>query len=301
MTYKASFDQQLTVSPRERCSQLIDDMQQRYGVVLTVRDNLGILRLPDGQALLRQRSYHMHPYCRLERDQRSEFNRQCNAHCSDMVGRRCRVDPSPFVSCCWKGMREVIVPIWRGGQHCITIFAAGMRDQRKNAPSRKTYSQHVVDAWQALPLYEDERARELTRALYTFGLGILQEIDNLYFQSEAESDRKNQIQKFIHYHANKPHCRIRDLANYLYLSPSRCSQVVRDLFNKPFQELLITERIERACHLLSTTQQTQEQIAGQCGFKNHYYFNRLFKKMHGLTPGQYRKAQAGDSFSLYTD
>ncbi len=275
---------------RDRCSQVIEDIQGRYGVVITIHDDLGILRLPDGQCLLKQRFYHMHPYCLLEREKRPGFNQYCNDHCSTGVAKRCHVDQRPYLSCCWKGMREIIVPIWRNGIHHITLYAAGYRDKKNNNAPDDSFSKTIRDAYQELPFPDEDTINEITRVLHTLGLGMLQEIDNARQIESSDNARKNQIERFIYNNAHQQ-CSLKDLAEYLFLSPSRCGQVVRDLFNTSFQDLVINERISRAKHLLLYSDLNQEAIAAQCGFNNHFYFNRLFKKVEGISPGRYRQQQ----------
>ena len=46
---------------------------------------------------------------------------------------------------------------------------------------------------------------------------------------------------------------------------------------------------KRACDLLLTTQLSLKRIAHLSGFKNEYYFGRVFKKHTNLPPGAYRK------------
>jgi len=54
-------------------------------------------------------------------------------------------------------------------------------------------------------------------------------------------------------------------------------------------EWLTEMRINRAKELLSTTTETIEQIAVDCGFKSDSHFKILFKKLTGFTPGMFRK------------
>lgn len=49
------------------------------------------------------------------------------------------------------------------------------------------------------------------------------------------------------------------------------------------------KRIERAQYLITTTNMTYEDIAGETGFEHLPYFSRVFKKVTGITPGEYMK------------
>jgi AraC-like DNA-binding protein len=49
------------------------------------------------------------------------------------------------------------------------------------------------------------------------------------------------------------------------------------------------KRIERAQYLLATIPLSYEQVAEETGFENLPYFFRIFKKITGLTPGEYKK------------
>lgn len=47
-------------------------------------------------------------------------------------------------------------------------------------------------------------------------------------------------------------------------------------------------RIEKAKVLLLSSGMKMEEIAQISGFKNEYYFSKVFKKMEGIPPGKYR-------------
>lgn len=50
-------------------------------------------------------------------------------------------------------------------------------------------------------------------------------------------------------------------------------------------------KIERACYLLDITQQSISEISYSLGYEDSYYFSRLFKKVMGIAPTQYRRKQ----------
>ena len=53
-------------------------------------------------------------------------------------------------------------------------------------------------------------------------------------------------------------------------------------------------KIERACHLLDTTTNSIGDVAFAVGYHDAYYFSRIFKKLMGLSPSQYRKMRTGE-------
>lgn len=81
---------------------------------------------------------------------------------------------------------------------------------------------------------------------------------------------------------------VRDLAQRANQHPDYFSR----LFLKHTGERPIAyineKRIERAQHLITTTEMLFEQIAIATGFESLPYFTRMFKKLTNITPGQYK-------------
>lgn len=70
-----------------------------------------------------------------------------------------------------------------------------------------------------------------------------------------------------------------------------------DYFSRLFQQhtgerpvkYIHEKRTERAQYLMVTTQMTFSEIATQTGFENVFYFSKIFKKITGMSPGNYKK------------
>jgi YesN/AraC family two-component response regulator len=52
-------------------------------------------------------------------------------------------------------------------------------------------------------------------------------------------------------------------------------------------------RIRYACRLLDTTTLTVREVGYRVGYEDPYYFSRMFRKLMGLSPRQYRKLRKG--------
>ena len=59
-------------------------------------------------------------------------------------------------------------------------------------------------------------------------------------------------------------------------------------FGVPCWQYMIDTRIEAAVRLTQSPGYTVKMIAEQCGFRDVYYFSRLFKKQMGVSPREYR-------------
>lgn len=82
-----------------------------------------------------------------------------------------------------------------------------------------------------------------------------------------------------------------DLSDKFHLSKPYLSKYIREKAGMTFQEAVKQERMKRACTLLKETTQSVEAVAEKAGYDNVEHFNRLFKKLYGMTPLQYRKGK----------
>jgi AraC-like DNA-binding protein len=64
----------------------------------------------------------------------------------------------------------------------------------------------------------------------------------------------------------------------------------KQLTHHTFSDFLNEVRIGFACKLLQQSDLPVTQVAYECGYSNISYFNRTFKKIHGITPREYRQS-----------
>ena len=77
------------------------------------------------------------------------------------------------------------------------------------------------------------------------------------------------------------------------LSPGHFSHLVSQETGRTFRELVAGYRVGHACHLLAHTRRSLSEIALDCGFADQSYFTKIFRKVSGKNPLQYRKSLGG--------
>ena len=82
---------------------------------------------------------------------------------------------------------------------------------------------------------------------------------------------------------------LKDLADLLFLSPSRTAHLVREKTGFCFSELLIRTRLIQSERLLRETDLPISAVSRKSGFGNPSHFFRAFRKHFQMTPAEYRK------------
>ncbi|MDE6975947.1 MAG: helix-turn-helix domain-containing protein, partial [Lachnospiraceae bacterium] len=80
-----------------------------------------------------------------------------------------------------------------------------------------------------------------------------------------------------------------ELAENFNLSKPYLSKYIKENAGITFQDAVKEARMKKARKLLKDSNQTVESIAAAVGYDNVEHFNRLFKKIYGLTPVQFRR------------
>ena len=128
-------------------------------------------------------------------------------------------------------------------------------------------------------------------------LSILSESTDLTFvnneayspvKSQNTNDRLSDVFIFIKEHY-KEEISLLEIAKIANLTPTSFCRMFKVKAKKSFVEYLNEVRISAACKFLIETDMGISEIAYQCGYKTASNFNRIFKKLTGVTPKEYKK------------
>lgn len=79
-----------------------------------------------------------------------------------------------------------------------------------------------------------------------------------------------------------------DIANAVFLNPIYISRLIKEQTGKNYTDLLMEMRIGKAVSMLKTTDLYVYEIAEKTGYHNLKYFYKVFKKVTGGSPNDYR-------------
>lgn len=264
-------DPLLPVDPEAAIARL----ERALGIAITVRDLTGWLRGPDGSSLLppERNSHRRLEVCRLG------FVPACVRHCRAECNAALRAEPRAQATRCWKGVREVLVPIVRGGALHGYLFAGAWRaDAAPDGPWR--------EAWLRLRPWSDAEAAEIAAATALLA-------DGLWHLAEARRSappargRAAAIRAFIEAEPARGRAA---LARHLGVSPSRASHLVREACGGSLQELVIDARLAAAKRLLSGSELSVAAIGARVGWGDAPHFARIFSARVGMPPSRWRAA-----------
>lgn len=107
-------------------------------------------------------------------------------------------------------------------------------------------------------------------------------------QSHPYYPAMNQLRASIH---NAPYDKwtVSRMADELHMSPSYFQHLYKDLFGISCINDVIGIRIAYARYHLKNTDLSIQEVAELCGYENDVHFIRQFKKLVGMTPGEYRR------------
>ena len=86
---------------------------------------------------------------------------------------------------------------------------------------------------------------------------------------------------------------LEEVASYLGMNRTYFCMFFKKHYGKGFADYVNDLRIDKASSLLLNEDRTMADIARECGYKTVPYFNRVFKRSKGVTPGAYRKMSQG--------
>ncbi|MCB1231449.1 MAG: helix-turn-helix transcriptional regulator [Verrucomicrobiae bacterium] len=155
---------------------------------------------------------------------------------------------------------------------------------------------HLLLFSQFEPSWRKEGAAALTKKASDLLASVWDQL-----KTDAEQDGKtprnhgvlDQARNLIALNCRHP-IRRKEIARGLGISESYLTVLVREKLGLNVTELMVLIRLEIACQFLVSSSIRISQISEISGFRSPNYFIRVFRKLKGMTPLQYRKLTEQD-------
>jgi len=112
--------------------------------------------------------------------------------------------------------------------------------------------------------------------------------------------RLRKIRQFVHANIEEEFS-LKEMAHSVGLSPAYFSQMFRKSTGESPHQFVLRQRIERGKEMLRTAEGRVLDIAIACGFKTQQHFARVFRKLCGANPTEYREefVEAASGYSIH--
>lgn len=95
------------------------------------------------------------------------------------------------------------------------------------------------------------------------------------------------IEKYLQHNFNRE-IKLQEISEQFYISREYISRKFKQEFNVNISDYIVQIRINKAKSLLKNSQLKIYEIANMVGYQDDKYFRKVFKKVEGITPNEYR-------------
>ncbi len=235
---------------------------------------------------------HSH-FCRIINDN-PEGHRRCE-ECDSMAVKACAEKRQSYSYVCHAGLREIVLPVFDSGEIVAFIAFGQLLD---NSPRKLQWENTLKSLdWYEGDIEELKEAYseliQYTPAKFKAYEEILQAITS-YIQLEgiirsANFSDQQRLEMYIDEHYMEK-LSLKAISDALGIGTTKLCALAKKLSaDGSITKLISMRRVEAAKTLLLKEDLSIAEIAEKVGFSDYNYFTKIFKKIVGCTPTQYRK------------
>lgn len=241
--------------------------------------------------------------------QRDEHDNQLLLYCTAGKGQLQLVDAPPV-----KVQRGQLIALPRGQAHKYWAdekmpwsvywlhFDGELAGQLMGllSPDKKGSVHQIGTNPQVLGSFEslfDVRHTATSRTGFIHGCHQTQQLISLLavLSRQSRFDNKkainmDKVEAFMQQHLHS-HFSLDELAQHMRRSKFHFSKVFKELTGQSPMQYFIALKMQYACNLLDSSDQSIKRISASLGYEDAYYFSRLFKKQIGFSPSDYRRSR----------
>jgi len=296
---------------------LIQRIKTCFGVQICVHDVSGVTYSRASLNLPYLWMQHGCEYCSVAKKCVSE--KRCMRQKQVVMWKLRKNGGKPFYGVCYMGVCEYILPVEKNGRLLAVVFASGLtkedeaesREKLERAARRmpQMMAKEATEGYRAFAVesaVSREKLRffaELTREkILSASVGVSVAGSNVSDPYAVESVREKQgqggtVRAILGYiEASMPGpIVLSDLSAAFFMSEGHLSRIFRKEMGMSIMAYVKRMRIQMAARLLKDSGEPIGMIAARVGVGDANYFCRMFKSVMGVSPSEYRLAQAVSS------
>ena len=145
--------------------------------------------------------------------------------------------------------------------------------------------------------------RQIDQAVYArdaiqFIESFIQEAESITRETDTSTNPSfYRLLNYIQEHYAEP-ITLTEVAKKFHFNASYLSSYFSANNNEGFSEYVNKVRVEKAKEMLVATEESISEISDRVGYSDQSYFTKVFKKMTGVSPSQYRKEQVQENQNI---
>ena len=214
--------------------------------------------------------------------------------CKKLANEKVINSKSPFSGHCIYGLYETAVPVVLDNDVVAIVYVGNAIINDCTTRNRIRQISAITNVSEQSLLSQLNQCEHIKTSdeLYQVGEIVVDYIKMLCSRNRTDESKNNWIVNLMKRYANESFCYNVSLKEFS-VDHRRNEKYIGRLFKKEtgktFSEYCMDLRLNKAENALQQSDALVIDIAYECGFNNISYFNKVFKKKHGITPIQYRK------------
>ena len=272
----------------------MENTSKKYGIKLSIEDVFGICsRSPGLKNALDSYLIHNNKFCNFVKQDKS-----CLWKCSYNKAatiEKCKKLQAPFFGTCYMGISEYVFPVIINKRLVSVIYAGQFCHSSYNSIKLS----ESIGKYK-LPKKEIHAAYNKAVTETVFSDGLISDINLikkliclLIYEERPKTPHHNNTiidnaVSFINENYEEE-LSLSLIASSCYCNPSYLSYLMKKTHGVTVTDYVNMIRINKAKELIGISNLSLTGIAYKVGFNDLAYFSRVFKKINGMSPNEYRK------------
>ena len=270
---------------------LIDLLEKGRGLHISILDLNGILSTQKTEVKF-SHAIHSKKFCDIAKSTERGYHACLRSKL--LANTKAVLSGTPFCGQCYYGIFEAAIPVIIDKNVAAVVYVGNA------VVDREAVLKRIEKATKYTGVSKDKLSQELTNCekinsqveLFAVGEIVADYLKLLWHNSPKKKNDLHWIVSLMKLYADEKFCEnitLRELAATYHMNEKYIGRLFSREMGTSFIEYCNSLRLQKAEELLSSKDVKIIDAALDCGFNNVSYFNRVFKKKHGISPTEYIK------------